>query len=356
MGMHSLYQHFPVECRFEQTVYTRYKWGKGWVWREKRHFLMGLPPGTGKKEAQAYLDYLKAQGVDLQRKPEEIEDVLEAEKRSEKSTYNAFETADLIPSLCRLVKEVRQGRNKKAAIKKWVSQYGFLGVHVDADGHIHSWESLADFWREAETLADLWDKFRQVTQRDLDGMREWIRFVALHPGIRQLVGKECHTKAVYWPFEVEMQEGETFEEAAGRSFGKGHVAFSATLEEINRNPLEFYQVAGLYYIREKIEEKLADVGLSYTGLEKISNPKDDIFKLRPVIRPKNLLQAMYLQFYILLCGHNVKVCKWCGKPFDLRGCYNKNREYCSDTCKHSAKSHRYRERQKLEALLKNSST
>lgn len=187
-------------------------------------------------------------------------------------------------------------------------------------------------------------------------MREWIRFVALHPGIRQLVGKECHTKAVYWPFEVEMREGETFEEAAGRSFGKGHVAFPATLEEINRNPLEFYQVAGLHYILEKIKGKLADVGLNYTGLEKISNPQDDIFKLRPVIKPRNLLQAMYLQFHILLCGHNVKVCKWCGKPFDLRGCYNKNREYCSDTCKHSAKSHRYRERQKQRALLKNSST
>ena len=350
MGMHSLYQHFPVECRFKQEVYANYRWGKGWVWREKRHFLIGLPPGTGKKEAQAYLDYLKAQGLDLQRKPEEVEDVLKAEGSIEYSTYNAFETADLIPSLCRLVKEVRQGRNKKAAIKKWVSRYGFLGVHVDADGDIPSWESLADFWREAETLADLWDKFRQVTQRDLGGMREWIRFVALHPGTKKVFGDKWNTKAVYWPFEVEMREGETFEEAAGRGYRRGEPLFSASLEEITRDPLEFYQVAGLHYILEKIKGKLADVGLSYTGLEKISNPHDDIFRLRPVIRPRNLLQAMYLQFYILLCGHNVKVCKWCERPFDLRGSYSKNREYCSGTCKHSAKSHRYRKRQKLKAL------
>lgn len=111
--------------------------------------------------------------MDWDEKPEEVEDVLKADDSLEYSTYNAFETADLIPSLCRLVRDVRQGRNKKAAIKKWVSQYDFLGIHVDADGHIPSWESLADFWREAETLANLWDKFRQVTQRDLDGMREW---------------------------------------------------------------------------------------------------------------------------------------------------------------------------------------
>ncbi len=360
MGMHSLYQHFPIECRFEQKVHTGYKWGKGWIRRGEYPFLWGIPPGWGKEKIQAYIDYLKAQGVDLQRKPEEVEDVLKAEESTEYSTYNAFETADLIPSLCRLVKEVRQGRNKKAAIKKWASQCGFLGVHVDADGDIPSWESLADFWREAETLADLWDKFRQVTQRDLDGMREWIRFVSLSKGVKYLLGDKWNTKAVYWPFEVEMREGETFEEAAGRSFGKGHVAFSATLEEITRDPLEFYQVAGLHYILEKIKGKLADVGLSYTGLEKISNPHDDIFKLRPVIKPRNLLQAMYLQFYIFLCGHNVKVCKWCEKPFrlDLGNPYSKDRrskEYCSLTCKHSAKSHRYRGRQKLKAFLENSS-
>ncbi len=354
MGMHPLYHHFPVECRFKQKVYASYRWGKGWVKRDEHPFFWGIPIGWGKKEIKAYIDELRSKGVEWDEKPEEVEDVLNAEKSTKYSTYEAFETADLIPSLCRLVKEVRQGRNKKAAIKKWVSQYGFLGVHVDADGDMPSWESLADFWREAETLADLWDKFRQITQRDLDGMREWIRFVSLSKGVKYLLGDKWNTKAVYWPFEVEMREGETFEEAAGRGYRKGEPLFGANLEEITRNPLEFYQVAGLHYILEKIKGKLADVGLSYTGLEKISNPHDDVFKLKPVIKPKNLLQAMYLQFYILLCGQNVKVCKWCGEPFDLRGSYSKNREYCSDTCKHSAKSRRYRERQKLKALLKNS--
>lgn len=353
MGMHLLYQHFPVECRFKQKVYTRYKWGKGWIRRGEYPFLWGIPPGWGKEKIQAYIDYLKAKGVDLKRKPEEVEDVLRAEENTKYSTYNAFETTDLISSLCRLVGEVKRGRNKKAAMKKWVSQYGFLGVHVDADGHIPSWESLVGFWQEAETLAGLWDRFRQVTQRDLDGMGEWIRFVALRPGVKWLLGDKWNTKAVYWPFEGGVREGETFEEAAGRGLKGGEPLFTATIEEIDHNPLEFYQVAGLHYILEKIEEKLADVGLSYTGLEKVSNPHDDIFKLRPLIKPRNLLQAMYMQFYILLCGHNVKVCKWCGQPFDLRGSYSKNREYCSDTCKYSAKSHRYRERQKLKIFLKN---
>jgi hypothetical protein len=68
-----------------------------------------------------------------------------------------------------------------------------LGVHFDADGYIPRWESLADFWREAETLADLWDKFRQVTQRDLDGMREWIRFVSLSKEIKYLLGEVEHS-------------------------------------------------------------------------------------------------------------------------------------------------------------------
>jgi len=357
MGMHSLYQHFPIECRFKQMVHTNYRWGKGWVHRGKHPFVWGIPPGWVKKEIQAHIEDLRSKGVEWDEKPEEVEDVLKAEKSTEYSTYNAFETADLIPSLCRLVREVKQGRNKKAAIKKWVSQYGFLGVYVDADGDIPSWESLADFWREAETLADLWDKFRQVTQRDLDGMREWIRFVPLSKGIKYLHGDEWNTKAVYWPFEVEIREGETFEEAAGRrSMRAGEPIFAATIEEINQNPLEFFQLAGLGYVLQRIEKKVAGTEWTFTGLEKISNPHDDIFKLRPVIKPRNLLQAMYLQFCILLCGHNVKVCKWCEKPFDLRGSYSKNREYCSDTCKHSAKSRRYRERQKLKALLKNSST
>lgn len=356
IGMHSLYQHFPVECRFKQKVYASYRWGKGWVKRGKRPFFWGIPIGWGKKEIKAYIDDLRSEGIEWDEKPEEVEDVLKAENIMEYATYEVFETDDLIPSLCRLVGEIKQGRNKKNAIKKWVSHYGFLGIHIDDEGHLPSWESLTDFWEEAKTLADLWDKFRQVTQRDLDGMREWIRFVPLSKGIKYLQGDEWNTKAVYWPFEIEIKEGETFEEAAGRSMRAGEPIFAATIEEINRNPLEFFQLAGLGYILQRIEKKIAGMEWTFTGLEKISNPHDDVFKLKPVIKPRNLLQAMYLQFYILLCGQNVKVCKWCGKPFDLRGSYNKNREYCSDTCKHSAKSHRYRERKRLETLLKNSST
>jgi len=346
MGMHKLYEHFPIECRFEQKVYSGYEWKVGLANKSRTFFLTGPVPKKGKKEIQSWLDYWKTQGVDWGATADDFEDVIGVFDSMKHSTYEAFEREDLISSLQQVVLGVRQGRDKKKEILKWVSQYGFLGVQIDNDGHIPTVESLADFWREAETLIDLWDKFRQVTQRDLDGMKEWIRFVPLNKVIKYLHGDEWNTKAVYWPFEAEVREGEAFEKAAGRSMRAGEPIFGATIEEINRNPLEFFQLAGLGYILQRIEKKIAGTEWTFTGLEKISNPQDDIFKLMPVIKPKNLLQAMYLQFYILLCGQNVKVCNWCGKPFDLKAKYSRNREYCSETCKNTAKSYRYRTRQK----------
>ena len=359
MGMHKLYEHFPIECRFKQKVYSGYQWKVGLASKDRARFLTGPVPNKGKREIQSWLDYWKTQGVDWGATADDFEDVICPVESMEYSTYEAFTTAELIPSLHQLVWRVRQGKDKKKEMLKWVSQYGFLGVQIDSDGHLSSVETLADFWREAEALTGLWDKFRQVTQRNLEGMREWVKFVPLHPEIKRLVGEEWNTKAVYSPFMKEKRSGiefvpgedlqrkeETFEEAEGRRLS-GEPLFRPTLEEINDSPLEFYQVAGLEYILTKIAMKLRGVELSYTGLEKISNPQDDIFKLRPVIKPKNLLQAMYLQFYILLCGQNVKVCNWCGKPFDLKAKYSRNRKYCLETCKNTAKSYRYRTRQKL---------
>ncbi|SHF13822.1 hypothetical protein SAMN02745218_01521 [Desulfofundulus australicus DSM 11792] len=47
-----------------------------------------------------------------------------------------------------------------------------------------------------------------------------------------------------------------------------------------------------------------------------------------------------------------KVVKFLG---EVPATWERSKEYCSPTCKHSAKSHRYRVRQKLK-LLRNAST
>ncbi|WP_170085421.1 hypothetical protein [Kyrpidia spormannii] len=267
--------------------------------------------------------------------------MLVAEEQGEYTFYNAFETADLISSVSRMVEDVRSGKNKKAAVKKWVSEYGFLGANLGSDFVHPKWEALADFWREAETLADLWGKYKQVTQRDMSGLRGWIRFVELPNDGDPLIPSP----------EGSRTKSDFSKEPGVMSFGTADLFFSATLEEIGQNPLRFYQLAGLRYILVRINGRIKSLELNYTGVEKIENPQDDIFKIRPVLYPRTLLEAMYLQFYILLSGHNVKICKHCGKPFPLKEKYSKNRVYCSDRCNNAAKMRNYRERKRQQVFL-----
>lgn len=333
---------FVAECRFIQRVYQDYRWRQGWVHRPRfvdevddrvralHTTFWLLPPGWGKDEVQAYLNRLKNQGVDVGKTTEDVEDVLQAVKDAGYTTYNAFENPDLIPSLYRLVKKWGK-KNRKKGMKEWVSQYGALGIN-DTQGKR---ESLADFWREAETLADLWEKFQQVTQRDLESLREWIKFVSIEglPLISEV--RKGKTKAEYAPFPP------------GGGGTVGGPCFYDSLGEIERNPLPYFQLAGLDYILTRVQNRLRGLRAAYSEVERITNPQEDIFKIQPRVVPVNLLQAMYLQFYLLLSDRSVKVCKCCGRLFrPEEDGYRKDRQYCSDSCKLTAKSRRYRERKK----------
>lgn len=346
MGMHSIYEHFPLECSFNQEVHKGYRWRKAWLYRD-RNSIYFLPPGVSKTGIPAYKEHLLERNIKVEWDADDVEDVLVAEDKYDFSEYNAFSVDDLISSLRNAVNDVRNGKNKKMVMKKWVTQHGFLGVNMANVAHAPrpEWETLTDFWREAEKLTTLWDKYEQVTRRDIKNLKEWIRFVPLD---------EFDEFDPFLPFAQEGYASKSmyapFPNACVRTFGAHDVYYRATLREIEENPLPFYQIAGHNYVITEISHKLSILRLGYNSVKKIENPQDDTFKINPILAPHSLLEAMYLQFYILLCGQNVKVCKNCGKPFSLTRKYSKNRVYCSESCKHTAKSRAYRERKRLKAI------
>jgi len=319
-----MYEMFnlPLKCVYKQTVYNRVEW----------------------KQEKFPSEYTSSPSDP----PPEIRDeqVLIADRKQEHSSFDVFSRNDLISSIYLLFKKMQTSKNKQDDIKKWVEKYGFLGCNIIPQEKrggwrsYPSWESLADFLKEAGCLADLWDKYRQVTQNDLSSLREWIRFVPEpeHEIHRQLLfwPEKARAKADYYPFippkTMTRNPKDTF--------------FYRTLDEIEAKPLWHYQIAGIRYIARVIEDRLQGLNIISTNWEYIGNESDTVLKTEAGIECRNLLQAMYLQFFMLMADPGIKkVCPVCGHIFPPR---EAKHIYCSEKCANTAKARRYRGENKIK--------
>jgi len=119
--------------------------------------------------------------------------------------------------------------------------------------------------------------------------------------------------------------------------------FSSTLEEIINNPFPTYQLIGFEFVKSEVEKHLTDLTISSNlkNLNPVASRDHDLYELNYYIRPKNLLQAFYLQFNILLNGIRNKICPNCWKPFSPSK--REDQIYCTKECKNNAKKKRQRQ-------------
>lgn len=267
--------------------------------------------------------------------------------------YNPLEKPDLIPSLVRMVEEVWRGRDKKEALLTWTKQWGFLteylypmykfapdlkNLHEISIRVLdqHPWipiskqpiiKSLKKLWAVSEQFAKLWVRYRHVTNRQLDNLKEWIRFELVDYGENESN-----------PYVTVYFRDDAYS-----------LIISNSIEEIEKSPLYFYQAAGFDYILKNVtlgaRAELNPISVNFN-----STKNQDLFRIQPCLEPHTLLGAMYLQFFLLLCSNDKKICAnyKCNKPFEPNRI---DQQYCSETCKNTEKSRRQRQRKKTRSVF-----
>ncbi len=271
---------FPVDCRYIQEVFPRYDLCDGYI--------VAVPDGD-----------------------------------SQPFEYDAFARADIFPSLVALI---RRGKPSEPAAVKWVSRYGFLTVKSR-----HGWrpgeppkESMQDFWIAVGELVYLWQLYEKVINRKLDEIRAAAT-------VEDLWGPTVTFYAQCWTPSGVVQ----------RLIGG---ASERRDSEIHYEPLGFYQRTAFVTIASAVSRGLE--GMRFSVARMYLDPKSteiDRYAIMPRLEPTNLLQTLYLQFYLLLTDTEKKICGSCGAVFTPS---RPNQRYCSTTCKNTAKNRRWRERQK----------
>src|SRR5699024_9080971 len=110
----------------------------------------------------------------------------------------------------------------------------------------------------------------------------------------------------------------------------------------NEQPLKSYQGAAIDFLLRVVEQYINNNSFYARTIRHESSKEKDSFMVSPGMAFPHLLDALYMQFFILLNENKKKVCPICNKPFVPE---RTDKKYCSNTCKLTAKSRRYRERQ-----------
>lgn len=308
---------FPIQCSFQQIVYKNYSWegdrltsGDGSIFRR----------------------------------------------------YDAFDRPGLISSLVHLVKHTTNTeRARKAAMHKWIKRLGWLTVPPDRPLKFYSqsWrpsspETYSQFWTAAQDLAYLWDLHGFILNRKLTDLRNLVRFEEVFPGccldFQSPVDRSILPKVdLMAPRESRARTAYAKDEHYLKNQPEPRTMYwLGTVEELEEEPMYYYQLAAFEYVAHHVEQHLKGVSLTSKGRTVARDSKQDHYKLKPRIVTITLLQAMYLQFYIMLNDRNKRICEACSKVF-VPG--RSDQKYCSTACKRTAKSRRQRKHQQLVLSL-----
>lgn len=234
--------------------------------------------------------------------------------------YDAFDQPETIPALIYLVEKIKNGGNQENLIIKWVQKWGPLkSEEIKKDSKPIFAQSLGPFLSEAFKFYDLWILYRAVANKDLDTLKEIIT-VFEDPNL------PFDATHMFYFFETK------------------HYNDNAEGILDNQNPLRSYQNQAMLYLMRNIEKHINPNMLGWSQMYHHKSKNEDFIKFKPAFRFNNLLDALYMQFFILLTENTKKICPVCNSPFLPE---RKDKKYCSDTCKFTAKSQRYRNRKAL---------
>lgn len=241
--------------------------------------------------------------------------------------YDPFEYDQLIPDFIEITEKTLNGETLRKNLKKWLAKWGPL-YSVDFDKN-----TVENFEKESLRFYKLWMLYKSIVNRDREGLLEYVKTEE----------EEKNYKITFFPGDPIFPR-------------KKYPPMMAALGEPD---LEFLDYAFPIPKKEEIDlfEKIQDISMMFVfkEIEKYTNRANlywnamthskelgkSKYKISPVLKIENLIDAIYLQFYILFSENEKKICPVCNTPFAP---VRKDKKYCSDTCKLTAKSRRYRAR------------
>lgn|SRR5699024_7921636 len=246
-------------------------------------------------------------------------------------TYEAFESIEIIPSLIEIVERIRKREdehhwkddyNINLALK-WIKKWGYLKAEKDTDligKNLHG-QRVSGFLQEADKFYDFWALYRAAVNRDIEQLKSVID-VMEDP---ELPFAATHTFYFFANQYVEY---------------KGYTNGIFVIEQ----PLQSYQNAAIDFLLRVIEQYINNHDLYARTIRLESSKEKDSFMVSPGMAFPDLLDALYMQFFILLNENEKKICPVCNKPFIPERI---DKKYCSNTCKLTA----YRKRQNTKKII-----
>ncbi|WP_067929672.1 hypothetical protein [Alicyclobacillus shizuokensis] len=255
---------------------------------------------------------------------------------------------------------VRKGQDKEAEDRRrlmlgFIEQYGYLTKPWGAFR-----EEYSEFWNMAERLVELWDRLGQAQRRELDRLKEWIRFVRIPefelPFSRVLqpdgTFREPRYKADYAPF--------TPEGVAGIGVSSFYVFEKPP--EGSRQELRVYQLAAFSSVSDRVFGYLQHLAGGITlnarrmGVElgNVWRDEPDAFRIEVSASAHTLAGALLLGMLMSLSSANMRICRACGRPFNVGGGSGRSARamYCSRACASTDRSRRQRARKREASQLR----
>lgn len=253
--------------------------------------------------------------------------------------YDPFEYDNLIPEFINLIEKVMNGGDLEANLKKWHSEWGPL--YWDYKKH-----TVEVFSEEAIKFYKLWGFYKTLANKEEENILK-------HFNIKK-ENAECFI-IDFFPedkfFEREPWPLKDLDETLG-----GNSAFKEIPDpqytmsfypSKNKEALfQQYQELSMVFLFNQIEKYIARAKISHEGIKHEQNNKVSKFSLKPCMYVENLIDAIYLQFYMLFSENKKRICEACNKPFTPERI---DQKYCPSlipgkpsSCYLTAKSRRYR--------------
>lgn len=242
------------------------------------------------------------------------------------SFYDPFEHDELIPAFIEMIEKVLNGANLEKNIKKWVSERGLL--YGDSEN-----DTVNKFWEECIKFYKIWSFYKVIANRDKDALMKKVEMEKKTEDRYNITFFSGDSSFDYKKPNIDQ-----------RLLGDYALEFDLKTTfpinfDQNRSKFEQIQSHAMIFLFTQIEEYTNKTNLSWGSMKHERKENRSNFKIRPVLRTPTLIDSIYLQFYILFSENEKKICPVCNRPFIPK---RKDQKYCSDTCKLTAKSRRYR--------------
>lgn len=262
------------------------------------------------------------------------------------NSYNAFETIEIIPELIKTAEYIKKNglneENNVHPIVNFLKKWGYLKANDPGKiTEVRIGEKLVKIVTRGRSRI----KVKKISNKPPANFLGQKVSTFIHETLKFYDNWMLYQAAVNRDLE-QLKRLITVEEDPNLPFEATHIFYFSDggyTEGVfhEDNPLKSYQDAVMIYLTEKMDEYINNNKLYSKDIRYSPTQDEDLFKITPAMAFDELIDALYMQLFILLNENENKICPVCNKPFFPQ---RMDKKYCSDTCKNTAKSRRYRAR------------